>query len=292
MPHLFRTQPVALKVVLGGIVPALFGAVTGWALGADEIVYTVLALSGIAGGYFAGLEHDDPKAGALRGLVGGTLFGAFILLTNELIGEEPEAELLEPHIILVGFTAGFGVLLGVLGARRRRRREAEGPGPGVSFKRLHWAEFVGFAGVGVLLASLFMPWFSTSCERIGPASPEGCNPNSTLNGLRGDFNAFETYQVMDVLLVMACIAPFVLAYLVIRQSELSWRPGEITMIVGMIAAALIWLNGIILGRPGDSVDISLEVGYWVGLVGANLILAGGLVRQALGGRTRKPPGTL
>ncbi|MDQ3936402.1 MAG: hypothetical protein M3340_17415 [Actinomycetota bacterium] len=292
MPHLFRTQPVALKVVLAGIVPALFGAVTGWALGADEIAYTVLALSGIAGGYFAGLEHDDPKAGALRGLVGGTLFGAFILLTNELIGEKPEAELLEPHIILVGFTAGFGVLLGVLGARRRRRREAEGPGPGVDFKRLHWAEFVGFGGVGILLASMFLPWFSTSCERIGPATPDGCNPNSILNGKRGEFNAFETFAIMDVLLVMACIAPFVLAYLVVRQSELSWRPGEITMIVGMTAAALIWLNGIILGRPGDSVDIGIEPGYWVGLVGANMILAGGLVRQALGGRTRKPPGTL
>ncbi len=294
MPHLFRTQPVALKVVVAGIVPALFGAVTGWALGADEIVYNVLALSGIAGGYFAGLEHDDPKAGALRGLVGGTLFGAFILLTNELIGEEPEAELLEPHIILVGFTAAFGVGLGVLGARRRRKVEAEGPKerPGLSFKRLHWAEFVGFAGVGILLGSMFLPWFGTSCERIGPATPDGCNPNSILNGKRGDFNAFETYAIMDVLLVLACIAPFVLAYLVIRESQLSWRPGEVTMIVGMVAAALIWLNGIILGRPGDSVDISIEIGYWIGLIGANMILAGGLIRQALGGRTRKPPGTL
>jgi hypothetical protein len=294
MPHLFRTQPIALKVVLAGIIPALFGAVTGWALGADELTYTILALSGIAGGYFAGLEHDDPKAGALRGLVGGTLFGAFILLTNELIGEEPEAELLHPHIILVGITAAFGVGLGILGARRRRKREQEGPKEtaGIDFKRLHWAEFVGFAGVGVLLGSMFLPWFATSCERIGPATPEGCNPNSVLNGRRGDFNAFETFAIMDVLLVMACIAPFVLAWLVISQQQLSWRPGEITMIVGMTAAALIWLNGIILGRPGDSVDIGLEIGYWIGLIGANMILAGGLIRQALGGRTRKPPGTL
>jgi hypothetical protein len=64
------------------------------------------------------------------------------------------------------------------------------------------------------------------------------------------------------------------------------------MIVGMVAAALIWLNGIILGRPGDSVDIGIEYGYIVGLIGANMILAGGLIRQALGGRTRKPPGVI
>jgi hypothetical protein len=294
MPHLFRTQPIAVKVLVAGIIPALYGAVTGWALGADEIAYNVLALLGIAGGYFAGLEHDDPKAGALRGLVGGTLFGAFILLTNEIIGEEHEAHLLEPYIILVGVTAAFGVGLGALGARRRRKVEAEGPKEKktTDFSRLHWAEYIGFAGVAVLLGSLFLPWFATSCESVRPVSPEGCNPNSTLNGLRGEFNAFETYAIMDVLLVMACIAPFVLAFLVIRETQLSWRPGEVTMIVGMVAAALIWLNGIILGRPGDSVEIGIEVGYWVGLIGANMILVGGALRQALGGRTRKPPGTL
>jgi hypothetical protein len=146
--------------------------------------------------------------------------------------------------------------------------------------------------VAILLGSLFLPWFSTSCERIGPATPEGCNPNSVLNGKRGEFNAFETFAIMDILLVAACIAPFVLAYLVVRETQLSWRPGEITMIVGMTAAALIWLNGIILGRPGDSVEIGIEFGYWIGLIGANLILVGGALRQALGGRNRKPPGTL
>jgi len=296
MPHLFRTQPIGLKIVLAGIVPALFGAVTGWALGADEAAYIALALLGIAGGYFAGLEHDNPRDGALRGLVGGTLFGGFILLTNEIIGEEPEAELLEPHIILIAFTAGFGVLLGVLGARRRRKREAEGPKEKeekpFDLSLLKWPEFLGFGGVAVLLTSLFLPWFSTSCDSIGPATPSGCNPNSNLDGKRGDLNAFETYGVMDWLLVAACIAPFVLAYLVVRSTTLSWRPGEVTMIVGMVAAALILMNGIILGRPGDSVEISIAIGYLVGLIGSTMILAGGLIRQAQGGIIRKPPGTL
>jgi len=227
--------------------------------------------------------------------VGGTLFGAFILITNELLDKEPEAHLPEPHIILVGITLAFGVVLGALGARRRQRREAEAEKeerPGMDLRLLRWPEFLGFAGVGVLISAMFLPWYSTSCEKIGPATPDGCNPNSVLNGKRGEFNAFETFKIMDILLVMACIAPFVLAYLVVRQSELSWRPGEVTMIVGMVAAALIWMNGIILGRPGDSVEISLELGYWLGLVGSNMILVGGLIRQAQGGVVRKPPGTL
>ena len=66
------------------------------------------------------------------------------------------------------------------------------------------------------------------------------------------------------------------------------------MIVGMVAGALILLNGIILGRPGgsDAVGISIKPGYIVGLIGANMILAGGLIRQARYGRARKPPGVL
>lgn len=297
MPHLLRERPVGLQFVLAGVVPALFGAVTGWALGVNEIAYLVLSLLGIAGGYFAGLEHDGAGQGALRGIVGGSLFGGFILLTHHAIGGEPEAHLPHPEILLVAITTAFGVVLGAIGGRRRHRHEVEGPKdkeerPGVDFKRLHWAEFIGFAGSAVLLASMFLPWFSTSCDRIGPATPEGCNPNSVLNGKRGEFNAFETFKIMDILLVLACVAPFILAYLVVRQAQLSWRPGEVTMIVGMVAAALILMNGIILGRPGESVEISLAIGYLVGFLGATMILVGGALRQALGGRTRKPPGVL
>ena len=295
MPHLFKTQPIALKVVLAGIVPSLFGAVTGWALGVSEIAYLVLSVLGIGGGYFAGLEHDGAREGTLRGFVGGSLFGSFILIAAELIDKEHKAHLPEPHILLVVITTVLGMGLGALGGRRRHKRETEGPkekGPGRDLKLLKWPEFLGFAGVGVLLASLFMPWFSTSCDSIRPADPPDCNPNSSLGGRRGDFNAFETFNILDILLVAACIAPFVLAYLVVSSSELSWRPGEVTMIVGMTAAALILMNGIILGRPGDSVEISIEIGYLVGIIGSSMILAGGLIRQAQGGIVRKPPGTL
>ena len=294
MPHLLRERPVGLQVVLAGVVPAVFGAVTGWALGVNEIAYIVLSVLGIGGGYLAGMEHRGAGEGAIRGVIGGSLFGAFILITAHLIDKEHKAHLPEPEILLVAITTAFGIGLGALGGRARVRREAEGPKEkeGIDFGRLHWAEFVGFGGAAVLLGSLFLPWFSTSCETQAGNEPPGCNPNSNYGGRFGDFNAFETFTIMDILLVGTCIAPFILAWLVITHAQLSWRPGEITMIVGMTAAALIWLNGIILGRPGDSVDIGIEIGYIVGLIGANMILAGGLIRQALGGRTRKPPGVI
>jgi hypothetical protein len=65
------------------------------------------------------------------------------------------------------------------------------------------------------------------------------------------------------------------------------------MIVGMTAFALIILNGVVLGRPGDpDSEIDIKIGYIVGLLGAGMICAGGIIRQAEGDRARKPPGTL
>lgn len=153
----------------------------------------------------------------------------------------------------------------------------------MDFGRLQRGEFIGFAGVGVLLLSLFLPWFETNPD----------NANAQINGQTGEFNAFETYGTLDWLLVAACIAPFVLAWIVIRQHKLTWRPGEITMIVGMTAFALIILNGVILGRPGDpDSEIDIKIGYIVGLLGSAMICAGGIIRQAEGDRARKPPGTV
>jgi hypothetical protein len=98
------------------------------------------------------------------------------------------------------------------------------------------------------------------------------------------------------LLVAACAAPFILAYIIARGHDLTWRPGEITMIVGITAFSLILVNGIILGRPGgddpQNVDISISIGYWVGMLGSACIAFGGFVRQAQSIRGRKPPGVL
>ena len=149
--------------------------------------------------------------------------------------------------------------------------------------RLQRGEFIGFFGVAILLASLFLPWFETNPD----------NPNAQINGETGEFNAFDTYGSLDWLLVAACLAPFILAWIVVRGHKLTWRPGEITMIVGMTAFALIILNGVILGRPGDpDSEIDIKIGYLVGLLGSAMICVGGIIRQAEGDRARKPPGTL
>src|SRR2546422_95966 len=106
MPELLRQRPLVAQVLMPTLVPAAFGAICGWLLA-------------IGGGYAAGLEHDGWREGAIRGLVGGALFGAFILIVNEATGKSPKADLPHPHILLVVLTAVFGTALGALGGRRR-----------------------------------------------------------------------------------------------------------------------------------------------------------------------------
>ena len=113
-----RPEPTALAMIVGG--PAIFGIVTGLMLGISEPLYLVLSLLGIAGGYFAGMEHADPYEGFYRGLIGGLLFGFFILATHGVVFDDaPKAELPEPEVLLIAITGVFGCLLGWLGARRR-----------------------------------------------------------------------------------------------------------------------------------------------------------------------------
>jgi hypothetical protein len=287
---------VPIQLLLAVVLPVAFGALCGWLLGVNKTWYLVLSILALLGGYAAGTEHKGAGEGALRGLLGGTLFGGTILLVNKALDKTPKADLPHPHIWLLAITAGIGLILGTLGGRSRAKfvEVKKEPGPQFDIRRVQRSEIVGFIGAAILFGSLFLNWFATSCNSHG--MPKGCNPNSRLHGDYGAFSAFTTYGILDWLLVAACAAPFILAYIIARGHELTWRPGEITMIVGITAFALILVNGIILGRPGGddphNVDISIEIGYWVGLAGSACIAFGGFVRQATGIRGRKPPGVL
>jgi hypothetical protein len=150
----------------------------------------------------------------------------------------------------------------------------------IDLSKLHAAEYFGFAAAAVLFISLFLPWFSTNEN----------NPQAAINGETGELNAFQTFVSLDWLLVAACSAPFILAYIIIRRHELSWRPGEVTAIVGLTAFVLIFCNGIAFGKPGEpDSEISFGIGWYLGLAAAAGIAISGFFRQ-LEGVGRKPPG--
>jgi hypothetical protein len=289
MPELLRERPLPLQAVAAAIVPAIFGGITGWVLGVNEAGYVVLSLLGIGGGYFAGFEHEGAKTGAVRGLLGGSLFGASILLVHQATGAEPKAHLPHPEILLVAITTAFGVGLGALGGRRRLQLEEAGETdrPYLDFHLLGLSELLAAVGGVALTWSLWLPWFATSCESVSPATPAGCNPHSLFDAKPGvdrsvgQFDAVEAFATLPLLLIIAAFIPVVVSWMIARGGKRTWRPGEAVMIAGIYATVLVVINGLVLGRPGaETVDVSLQWGYFVAIAGALTIVVAGFLRQA------------
>ncbi len=160
----------------------------------------------------------------------------------------------------------------------------------INIGRLTPAEFFGCLAAGLLVSSLFLPWFGTSEENknseleiIGQSDPARLGETAT---------AWQTFPILRWLLVAAAAAPFILLWIVARGHDLTWKPGEVTMIVGITAFVLILCNGIILGKPGEDIEISLAYGYAVALVAGFGVAVSGYLRQAAYQTDRKPPGVI
>jgi hypothetical protein len=149
---------------------------------------------------------------------------------------------------------------------------------------------VAAAGGLLLLLSMFLTWYTVE---QGPGDRNLCGEGvSSCSGF-DTFSLFSALIIpgMDFLMVGAAIAPWILVWIVVRGHTLSWPPGEVTMIVGAIAATLILYNGVV-DRAGPNEFVSLDIGWYLGLLGALMIVAGGAISQITrGGVSRKPPGT-
>jgi hypothetical protein len=157
--------------------------------------------------------------------------------------------------------------------------------------KLDRSEILGMVAAMVLVISLFIEWFSLSTdpsvvERGGDPSNWACGVgNSSCSG-------WDTFPIARWLLLAAAVAPFILAWIVIRGHALSWPRGELTAIVGLTAFVLIAYNGIV-DKPQDGLEISLAIGYWLALLGSLGIFISGGIRavESGGGARRKPPAT-
>ena len=144
----------------------------------------------------------------------------------------------------------------------------------------------------VLLASLWLPWFTTSGNPNSKLACSGTTASNCAVGPNSSADAWTVFSTLDWLLVAACAAPFILTWIVARAHKLTWKPGEVTMIVGIVAFVLILCNGIILGKPDPGIEVGLGIGYFVGLLASVGLLAAGYLRQALYTTDRKPPGVI
>jgi hypothetical protein len=125
-PTLFRDRPRPAQIVLGGVVPAIFGAVAGVLVGVSSGAYWGYGALVAIGSVIAGFEHQDGWGGADRGLVAGFVYGVALLLMHALVGTHATVSLGSFPPLLAVITAIAGMLLSALGGRiARGQRERE-----------------------------------------------------------------------------------------------------------------------------------------------------------------------
>jgi hypothetical protein len=151
----------------------------------------------------------------------------------------------------------------------------------LDWDRMSGSEWIAVAGGLLLVVATFLPWYGTSD-----------NPNALIDGGRGDFSAWDVHPIMRWLMLAAAVAPLILAWIVLRDHELSWPRGEATAVVAMAALGLVLYSGIV-SRPGEPrSEIGLQLGWFLALLGIVLMMVGGAKRASEVERRRKPPGVL
>ena len=144
------------------------------------------------------------------------------------------------------------------------------------------SELIASFGGLLLLVGVFLPWYVPNTD----------NRNAVVAGSREAVSAWDAHTLLRFLFIAAAIAPLILAYIVMREHELSWPRGELTAVVAIAAFGIIGYSGII-DRPGDPPgEIGLGLGWFLAMAGVILMAIGGAMRASGTERPRKPPGVL
>jgi hypothetical protein len=154
-------------------------------------------------------------------------------------------------------------------------------------RRLERGEVVAVLGGILLGVSLPLAWFTLG------------NRYTTLRSCRGAGGGGVACSGLHalaiplvVILLIAALAPLVLAYIIVRGHALSWPRGELTAVVALVALTVVIFRGLI-DKPGfPTGEISVSWGWGVAMLGAVLILIGAVWRSQESAAQRKPPGVL
>ena len=134
--------------------------------------------------------------------------------------------------------------------------------------KLSRSELIASLGGILLLVGVFLPWYVPNTE----------NRNAVVAGSREAVSAWEAHTLLRFFFIAAAIAPLILAYIVIRDHELSWPRGELTAVVAIAAFGIIGYVGIV-DRPGEPPgEISLGIGWFLSMAGVILMAIGGAMR--------------
>ena len=150
----------------------------------------------------------------------------------------------------------------------------------MQFKALNRGELIAIVG-GILLGiSLFLAWYTLGNQHALLNSCKG--PNTKCSG-------WDSLSIARYVLLLAAVAPLILAYIIARGHALSWPRGELTAVIALVALTLTIFRGV-LDKPGSPPG---EIGITYRLVGGPARRAadpGGL-GVALAGERRPPQAT-
>jgi hypothetical protein len=153
----------------------------------------------------------------------------------------------------------------------------------MNVKALDRGELVAIAGGILLGVSLFLDWYSLGNRHAVLASCHG--PRTTCTG-------WAALTILRFILLLAAVAPVILAYIIVRGHALSWPRGELTAVTALVALVLTLFVGPI-DHPGTpSGEIGVTTGWFVALGADLLILLGSVWRSQESGTRRKPPGVV
>jgi hypothetical protein len=149
----------------------------------------------------------------------------------------------------------------------------------MDFRQLDRGELIAVLGGAILGLSVFLAWYTLGDRYTVLGNCRGPGSSCT---------AWNSLLILRFLLLVAAIAPAVLAWIILRGHALSWPRGEMTAIIAIAAVTFTVFRGVI-DKPGE---ISISFGWWIGLLGGMLILVGSVWRTKESMRTHKPPGLL
>jgi hypothetical protein len=125
--HLLKDRSRPMQIVLGGVIPAIVGAIAGILVNESLAAYYVLGVVAGLGAFLSGFEHRDGWGGADRGFFGGLIYGIALLIANQLMGNTPKTSLGSFKPLFAVLTAIIGMLLAAAGGRLARvTREKNG----------------------------------------------------------------------------------------------------------------------------------------------------------------------
>jgi hypothetical protein len=132
---------------------------------------------------------------------------------------------------------------------------------------------IALAGAALMVVSLFLDWYAVK---------EGATGDNATIKLHG-WNVFEATDAMMVLAALATLALVVL------------RPRGVALALLAVGALMAgWIAVQLVDRPAvlgffDRSDLSLQVGAWLGLLGALLVLAAGAALRIGSTRIARSP---